>query len=139
MRFDLRTASADDAGKLLDLWRDAAENDGRPTDTRAAVLALIERDPAALIVAEHDGELVGSVIAGSDGWRYHLYRLAVHPGWRRRGVASALLDAAEARFAQLGGKRADAMVLAGNELGQRLWRARGYRQQDDWRRWIREL
>lgn len=139
MRFDLRTASADDAGKLLDLWRDAAENDGRPTDTRAAVLALIERDPAALIVAEHDGELVGSVIAGWDGWRYHLYRLAVHPGWRRRGVASALLDAAEARFAQLGGKRADAMVLAGNELGQRLWRARGYRQQDDWRRWIREL
>jgi len=137
--FDLRTASVSDADDLLDLWHHAAENDGRPTDTRAAVVALIEHDPAALIVAEHDGELIGSVIAGWDGWRNHLYRLAVHPDWRRRGVASALLDAAETRFAQLGGTRADAMVLAGNDLGQRIWRARGYRQQDDWRRWVREL
>ncbi|WP_405737448.1 GNAT family N-acetyltransferase [Streptomyces sp. NBC_01537] len=32
-----------------------------------------------------------------DGWRCHLYRLAVHPGHRRQGIA--LLDAAEQRFA----------------------------------------
>jgi ribosomal protein S18 acetylase RimI-like enzyme len=139
MSFELRAASAGDAGKLLELWREAAENHGRPGDTRRAILALIDRDAAALIVAEHDGELIGSVIAGWDGWRYHLYRLAVRPGWRRRGVASALLDAAEARFAQLGATRADAMVLAGNDLGQRLWEARGYRRQDNWRRWVREL
>ena len=139
MSFELRAACASDADDLLDLWREAAENDGRPADTRTAVLALIERDPAALIVAEHDGALVGSVIAGWDGWRYHLYRLAVRPQWRRQGIANALLDAAEARFAKLGATRADAMVLAGNDLGQRLWRARGYRQQDDWRRWVREL
>jgi ribosomal protein S18 acetylase RimI-like enzyme len=139
MSFELRAASVTDADDLLELWRAAAENDGRPADTRTAVLALIERDPAALIVAEHDGALIGSVIAGWDGWRYHLYRLAVRPDWRRKGIASALLDAAEARFAKLGATRADAMVLAGNDLGQRLWLARGYRQQDDWRRWVREL
>lgn len=139
MPIDLRTASADDAEGLLALWRDAAENGGRPADTREAVLALIQRDPAALILAEHDGELIGSVIAGWDGWRYHVYRLAVRPSWRRKGVATALLDAAEARFTALGATRADAMVLARNDQGQRLWRARGYRQQDDWRRWVREL
>ena len=139
MSFDLRAASSTDTDNLLGLWREAAENDGRPADTREAVLALIGRDPAALIVAEHDGELVGSVIAGWDGWRYHLYRLAVRQDWRRRGVASALLDAAETRFADLGATRADAMVLAGNDLGQRLWAARGYREQGNWRRWVRKL
>lgn len=139
MPFELRAGSAADADALLDLWRDAAENDGRPADTRTAVLALLHRDPDALILAEHEGELIGSVIAGWDGWRYHLYRLAVRPRWRRRGVATALLGAAEERFKALGANRVDAMVLTRNDLGQQVWQARGYHEQADWRRWVRDI
>ena len=29
------------------------------------------------------------------------------------------------------------MVLEGNQLGQSIWRARGYAAQPDWRRWVR--
>ena len=139
MEFALRAASAADAGGLLALWQEAAENEDRPADTAAAVAALLGRDPAAVIVAEHDGALIGSVIAGWDGWRYHLYRLAVRPGWRRRGVGAALLAAAEERLAALGATRADAMVLDGNDLGQRLWQARGYVRQASWSRWVKAL
>ena len=117
----------------------AAENATRAPDTREAVTTLLGRDPDAVIMAEQDGELVGSVIAGWDGWRCHLYRLAVRPAWRRRGVGSALLRAAEDRFRAVGAARADAMVLDGNDLGQNLWRASGYRRQDDWRRWVKGL
>ena len=85
MRFVLRGASAADVGGLLALWVEAAENDSRPPDTSAAVTALLERDPDAVILAEHDGELIGSIIAGWDGWRCHLYRLAVRPAWRKQG------------------------------------------------------
>jgi ribosomal protein S18 acetylase RimI-like enzyme len=134
-----RVASVADIDGLLDLWREAAENDGRPLDTREAVAALLGRDPDAVLLAEHDGELVGSVIAGWDGWRCHLYRLAVRPAWRRRGVGTALLRAAEDRFMALGATRVDAMVLDGNDLGQSLWRASGYRRQDNWRRWVKGL
>jgi ribosomal protein S18 acetylase RimI-like enzyme len=80
MDFILRIAAEADADALLALWRDAAENEGRPADTRQAVAALLSRDPDAVIVAVRGGELIGSVIAGWDGWRGHLYRLAVHPG-----------------------------------------------------------
>jgi ribosomal protein S18 acetylase RimI-like enzyme len=139
MCFVLRTATTDDADGLLSLWQEAAENTGRPSDTRQAVTALLGRDPEALILAEQGGELIGSIIAGWDGWRYHLYRLAVRPDWRRKGVASALLRAAEDRFERLGASRADAMVLDDNDLGQNLWRASGYRKQDDWRRWVKTL
>jgi len=139
MPLELRTGTMADVDGLLELWREAAENNGRSPDTRQAVTALLGRDPAAVIMAEQDGELVGSVIAGWDGWRCHLYRLAVRPAWRRRGVGSALLRAAEERFRAVGATRADAMVLDSNGLGQSLWQADGYHRQDDWRRWVKEL
>jgi ribosomal protein S18 acetylase RimI-like enzyme len=137
--FQLRAASVADVDGLLALWEAAAENDDRPADRPAAVIALLERDAAAVIVAECDGELIGSIIAGWDGWRCHLYRLAVRPGWRRRGVATALLAAAENRLRGLGATRIDAMVLDSNALGQDLWRASGYRRQASWRRWVKEV
>jgi ribosomal protein S18 acetylase RimI-like enzyme len=139
MPLELRTGTPADVDELLGLWAEAAENAERAPDTREAVTALLGRDPEALIVAEDAGRLVGSVIAGWDGWRCHLYRLAVHPDWRRRGVGSALLRAAEDRFTTVGGARADAMVLTGNGLGQSLWQAGGYRSQDEWRRWVKML
>lgn len=126
-----------DIDELLALWQEAAENESRPPDTREALVALLDRDPGALILAEDDGALVGSVIAGWDGWRCHIYRLAVHPACRRRGTATALLHAAEDRARALGVTRIDAMVLDTNDLGQQLWRARGYTRQNDWRRWVK--
>ena len=77
------------------------------------------------------------MIAGWDGWRGHLYRLAVRPERRREGVGRALLIAAQARLRALGGQRFDAMVLDDNELGSRFWLAEGYRRQGDWGRWIK--
>jgi ribosomal protein S18 acetylase RimI-like enzyme len=137
--FVVRAASPADAGDLVALWQEAAENSRRPPDTAEAVTALLGRDPEAVILAEHDGALIGSVIAGWDGWRYHLYRLAVRPDWRRRGVGAALLSAAERRLRDLGATRIDAMVLDDNDLGQNLWQASGYQRQDDWRRWVKTL
>ncbi len=137
VHFSLRTASEADIPGLLGMWQEAAANDSRPPDTSMAITALLSRDPEALIIAEHDRTLIGSIIAGWDGWRYHLYRLAVRPGWRRQGVGSALLDAAENRLIALGATRIDAMVLDTNGLGQNMWRARGYIPQDDWRRWVK--
>jgi ribosomal protein S18 acetylase RimI-like enzyme len=139
VHFALRAASAADIDELLAMWQEAAENDSRPPDTRQAVAALLDRDGGALILAEHDGQLIGSVIAGWDGWRYHLYRLAVRPGWRRQGTGAALLEAAEKRLQALGAKRIDAMVLASNDLGQNLWRASGYTEQPHWRRWVKSM
>lgn len=138
-----RAAAANESGRsvsaLLDFWARAGENDARPTDRPEAVLALVERDPEALLVAEHDGRLVGTIIAGWDGWRSHLYRLAVCPDHRRLGIGQALLSRAEERLRDLGARRFDAMVLDGNELGQSIWAAAGYRRQDEWGRWVKPV
>ncbi|MEU5400932.1 GNAT family N-acetyltransferase [Streptomyces sp. NPDC005963] len=132
----IRTARAEDAEAVLAFWAEAAEGTSI-TDDVAGVTRLITRDPEALILAEWDGVLVGSVIAGYDGWRCSLYRLAVLPAHRRRGIASALLEAAEVRFLAAGGRRGDAMVLEANERAQHAWAAAGYQREDHWRRWVK--
>jgi len=135
----LRAAERADVAALLALWEVAAENDNRPSDSADAVARLLARDPQACTVAELDGRLVGSLVAGWDGWRAHLYRLAVHPDCRRRGLARRLLAAAEERLVALGAGRLDAMVLEGNDLGQSLWRSSGYAPQPEWRRWVKPV
>ena len=138
MAVTVRAAGKGDIAAVLQLWAVGGENTSRPDDSFESVEALMARDPDALILAEVDGALVGSVIAGWDGWRYHVYRLAVHPDNRRRGVATQLLDRAEQRLAELGASRIDAMVLDDNDLGQSVWAARGYRRQAEWSRWAKQ-
>ncbi|QIQ03698.1 GNAT family N-acetyltransferase [Streptomyces liangshanensis] len=134
----VRVARIAEVPALLAFWARSAEGISI-TDDADGVSRLLVRDPEALLVAERDGVIVGTVIAGYDGWRCHLYRLAVAPDHRRRGVGAALLDAAHERFVSLGGRRADAMVLDHNELAHHAWRAAGYHAEEQWSRWVRPL
>ncbi|MFE9173452.1 GNAT family N-acetyltransferase [Streptomyces kebangsaanensis] len=134
----IRPATAADLDTVLAFWKTSAEGTSI-SDDREGMARLVARDPEALLLAEQDGELTGTVIAGFDGWRCHLYRLAVHPDRRRQGIGSALLAAAEERFVRLGGRRGDAMVLTRNETAQHAWRAAGYAPEERWRRWVKPL
>jgi ribosomal protein S18 acetylase RimI-like enzyme len=135
----LRAASTEDLPAVLGFWQVAAENESRPADTSDAVTALFHRDPEALILAVDGTDIVGTIIAGWDGWRCHLYRLAVAPWRRREGIGGLLIAAAEERFRSFGGTRADAMVLDENPAAHGIWAAHGYRRQREWSRWVKPL
>jgi ribosomal protein S18 acetylase RimI-like enzyme len=126
-----RFADKGDVADVLALWQIAAENDARPSDDVTKTTALIECDAEAPEIATIDGRIVGSLVAGWDGWRAHLCRLAVHPAARRRGIGRQLLACAELRLKGLGASRIDAMVLEHDELGQSIWTAEGYAKQSE--------
>ena len=118
---ELRTAGPDDIACVLAFWLEAAEPTS--TDSADALAGLLRRDPDALIVAEADGNIVGSVIAGWDGWRGSIYRLAVAPDHRRHGLGSVLLRAAEDRLAGLGVRRSHAIVAGTSARAVAFWQA----------------
>jgi ribosomal protein S18 acetylase RimI-like enzyme len=124
----VRSGREDDIPSVLRIWT-AASSESTVTDDELGVRALLHRDPDALLVAEVDGTTVGTLIATWDGWRAHFYRLAVLPGHRRRGIARALVDAAERRFDMLDVRRLNAIVVDGDGCATGFWRAAGYEAQ----------
>ncbi len=124
MHMDIRPAEPADIPAVLGLWRASAAPTA--TDSAEALRGLLRHDPGALLVAEDAGEIVGSVIAGWDGWRGSVYRLAVLPGHRRSGLGRRLLREAEARLAESGARRMHAIVVGLDE------RAVGFWESTDW-------
>jgi ribosomal protein S18 acetylase RimI-like enzyme len=90
-------------------------------------------------VAETEGRLVGSIIGTFDGWRGNIYRLAVHPDCRRRGIARALVGEVEKRLIQQGAKRNSALVEKNHPLAMNFWEAAGYRVDERIVRRVRSL
>lgn len=134
----VRPATTDDLPAVLALWARAGLPAGT-TDDRPALLTLLGADPGALLVAEVEGELVGALIAAWDGWRGGMYRLAVDPERRRRGVGRRLVAAGEERLRALGARRV-AAPLDGTDPGAvGFWGAVGYVAEGGQARFVRAL
>lgn len=132
----IRTAIASDAPGVLELWRLAGAVPSR-TDDVESIERLIAHDPGALLLAEVDGKLAGSVIAGWDGWRGSIHRLTVAPAYRRRGLGRRLVAAAEARLAAVGAVRLQAIVVEADGLATSFWRASGWEEQEGRLRFVK--
>ena len=80
-------------------------------DPPSGVLKETEADFAARLrdetcfIIEADGSLVASMFCAQDGNALYVGRLAVHPEWRRRGIANALMEAAKTEARRIGAKR----------------------------------
>ncbi len=61
---------------------------------RDAVVWILDDENAATIVEDRGG-IVGSVMAAFDREACRVLSVAVLPGWRRRGIGRALMDAVE--------------------------------------------
>jgi len=134
----IRAGTAADGPAVLALWL-AAGGVPSVTDNDAGLDHLLDRDPDSLLLADAAGETVGSLIAAWDGWRGSFYRLAVHPDWRRQGLATALVRAGEERLRRLGAIRLTAIVTGEDRGATGLWRAAGYDRQADRARFVRML
>lgn len=137
MHTAIRTGRPGDGPAVLDLWRAAGAHPSM-TDNLASLERLLAEHPGALIVAVDEGTIVGSVIAGWDGWRGSIYRLAVAPSHRRRGLARRLVREAELRFERLDAIRLNAIVVATDDHATSFWHSTGWEEQRERIRFVKD-
>ena len=123
--WQIRECRHDDCQAVLDLWRQAEATPSR-TDTIEDLQRLVGEETDLFLVAEERESLVGTIIAGWDGWRGNMYRLAVLSDSRRRGIARSLVAEAERRLRAKGARRITALVVKSEREAMAFWQAIGY-------------
>lgn len=121
------------------LWEQARSGHASTPDRIDDVERLIADSPAALLVAERDGEIVGTLIAAWDGWRGNMYRLAVRDEYRREGIGIALTRAGEEYLRRRGARRVTALVAFEDEVAGSFWESAGYPVDSEIGRRVRNL
>ena len=130
MSIAIEPAAEGDIGDIDALWREAFP-DGEPRH-RATLMVPVKLafQPDLFLVAREDGRLVGSVMAGYDGYRGHINRMAVLKSHRRRGVGLLLMREAESRLKALGCMKINLQIRAGNNGVADFYRGLGYAVED---------
>ena len=100
-------------------------------DSFEGIRSLIARNPTTCLVAQEEGEIVGSILVGYDGRRAHIYHTAVHPGRRCLGIGRALVESAIDALAELGASKASLVVFTHNEAGNAFWEHLGFHARTD--------
>ena len=134
---NIRPATRADVAAVAALLERERSDAAVTDDTPEALMLAIEVN--ALLLAEVDGELAGTLIAGWDGWRGNLYRLVVEPRHRRRGIGRALVKAGEERLQALGARRVTALVGREERDAAAFWEAAGYLDDRNVKRFVRNL
>ena len=128
----IRAMRLTDYDAVYALWRACAGmglNDY--DDSREGIARYLRRNPETCFVAEDGGAIVGAVLSGHDGRRGHINHLAVAPGYRRRGVGRALVEAALAALGAQGIAKVNLTAFAANAEGNAFWETLGFTTRPD--------
>ena len=127
-----RPMQAADYPAALALWQNTPGMGLDPQmDSESAIADYLRKNPALSIIAADGQELIGTVLAGTDGRRGYLMHLAVRQEYRRRGIGKALVERSLAALAAAGINKAHVFVFQDNALGAAFWRGLGWQGRDD--------
>jgi ribosomal protein S18 acetylase RimI-like enzyme len=108
------------------LWREAFPNDASWNVANKSIPEKLRVQPDLLLVAVETKLVVGSIMAGYDGHRGWISRIAVLKSRQRLGIGAALIQEAEKRLAALGCVKVNLQVVASNAVVLGFYRSLGY-------------
>ena len=128
----IRLMTIDDYEKVYDLWMSCAGMGlNNLDDSKDGIEKFLRRNPDTCFVADAENVIVGVIIVGNDGRRGYIYHTAVHPQYRKQGIAKNLVDTAMTALQKIGISKVALVVFERNEIGNEFWEKMGFTVRDD--------
>lgn len=121
-----RTMTIDDYEAAIALWSESEGVRLRDADSQEGIEKYLLRNPGLSFVAEEDGELAGTIMAGHDGKRGYVQHLSVANSHRRAGIATRLVSLCLEALKHEGILKSHLMILPENEAGKEFWASQGW-------------
>jgi ribosomal protein S18 acetylase RimI-like enzyme len=112
------------------LWRQCLADDPLWDGAGMAISDSLPSRSTLLLVASTGTEVIGSIMAGYDGYRGWLHALAVLPAYRFDQVATNLVLEAERELTAIGCTKINLQIHGSNAQAQRFYRTLGYATED---------
>lgn len=128
----IRTMSSADYENVKTLWMTIRGFGIRSIDdSREGVERFIKRNPTTSIVAEKDGEIIGSILCGHDGRNACFYHVCVREDFRRQGIGKTMAVTAMRQLQAEKINKVSLVAYKKNEIGNQFWHKAGWSLRDD--------
>ena len=126
----IRSYQSLDHDAVVRLWAAVFPNEPAHNKSEDVIARKSQVQPVLFYVATMDGAVIGTVLAGYDGVRGWVHKLAVSPSCRRLGIASKLMQQAERGLSALGCTKLNLQVRGSNAQAVKFYEALGYAVED---------
>ena len=126
----IRPYKEQDEEGVVKLWETCFPDDPPWNEPRDVIRRKMTVQPELLLVALVGDQVVGTVLAGYDGFRGWVNKVATHPSHQRKGIASQLMGAAEKALADMGCPKLNLQVRTDNTSVVEFYKDAGYAVED---------
>lgn len=126
----IRVMTIADFDGICEVWKN--HEGTNPVDDSAEGFAkYIRRNPTTSFVAEDNGKIVGTILAGHDGRRGLFHHVSVLPEYQKQGIGKMLVDNAMDALEKEGITKVLLVVFRDNDNGNAFWEHIGFTKRDD--------
>ena len=95
-------------------------------DSKKSIKIFLEKNPNTCFIAKYNEDIIGTIMAGNDGRRGHIYHLMVKEEYRKNGLGKILLWNVEKSMKKEGIRKILLVVFRNNKNGNKFWENNGY-------------
>ncbi len=123
--------TADDYDSVAKLWTSSNGVGVNPDDSKENISKYLQRNPNTSFVAVENGEVVGAILAGHDGYRGFIHHTAVSTSHRGLGIGTKLVNVVVDAIRNEGINKVVLVAFKTNILGNNFWEKQGFAVRED--------
>jgi len=126
----IRVMTIADYDGICEVWKNH-EGTNPVDDSIEGFTKYLRRNPTTSFVAEDEGRIIGTILAGHDGRRGIFHHVSVVPEYQKQGIGKMLVDSAVEALKKEGITKVLLVVFTHNDNGNAFWEHMGFTLRED--------